>query len=34
MNFIKSVLFYKLTLQLSDLKSIDNFVKELKENLL
>ena len=25
---------YKLTLQLSDLKSIDNFVKELKENLL
>ena len=25
---------YKLTLQLSDLKPIDNFVKELKENLL
>lgn len=25
---------YKLTLQLSDLKSIDNFVKELEENLL
>ena len=25
---------YKLTLQLSDLKSIDNFVKELKEILL